>query len=63
MKNKKKISKLGLSKVVISNIQSQTVKGGVRGNSTNCYPTMQTGCNPTGLPSGGTCNKSECVCL
>ncbi len=61
MKNKKKISKLGLNKMVISNIQSQTVKGG--GRSTNCYPTMQTGCNPTKLYSGGTCNISECACL
>ncbi len=62
MKRKKKVSKLGLNKIIISSIQSQNIKGG-RGNSTNCYPTMQTGCNPTGLPTGNTCNKSECVCL
>ncbi|AXT61712.1 hypothetical protein D1816_15555 [Aquimarina sp. AD10] len=61
MKNKKKISKLGLNKIVISNIQSQAVKGG--GRSTNCYPTLQTGCNPTKLPSGNTCNQSDCYCL
>ncbi len=61
MKNKKKASKLGLNKMVISNIQSQTIKGG--GRSTGCYPTMQTGCNPTGQPTGNTCNKSDCVCL
>ncbi len=61
MKEKKKSTKLNLDKMIISSIQSQGIKGG--GRSTNCYPTMQTGCNPTGLPTGGTCNKSECACL
>ncbi len=53
MKRKKKPTKLNLDKMVISNFQSQTIKGG----------SVLTDRNVCDIPySGGTCDISECAC-